>query len=180
MQVTTCLFIASAGKLFAYQPRTARAVVLKSQVEILPMLAPKDPKVYLKVVGHERPSNLCPSRRWATRARGQQLRRHARDMEFLNESNRRSAVLIFGLVLACILYLFTKDERTRSLKICPRPREFVDDYLADPQKRKALAAKLSVRYEAPADQIPEDVLRSYLQDPACVPLQEWWQAVKPF
>ncbi|CAE8683907.1 unnamed protein product [Polarella glacialis] len=99
------------------------------------------------------------------------LRRASNEPDNSAMSQRRlPGLAVFAALLSAVTYVLSLDEETRRLKICPRPKEYVDDYLANPKGREFLAKK----------GIADADMRNYLQDPDCVPLSEFWQRIKPF
>eukprot|EP00931_Biecheleriopsis_adriatica_P040428 TRINITY_DN23175_c0_g2_i1.p1 TRINITY_DN23175_c0_g2~~TRINITY_DN23175_c0_g2_i1.p1 ORF type:complete len:174 (-),score=14.45 TRINITY_DN23175_c0_g2_i1:90-560(-) len=74
----------------------------------------------------------------------------------------------FWAIFSLVGWFLTREERARKVKICPRSKQFVEDYMADPKKTAFLASK----------GVPYESMRTYLQGPDCVELNEFIEIAK--
>ncbi|CAK8989920.1 Sulfate adenylyltransferase [Durusdinium trenchii] len=79
-------------------------------------------------------------------------------------AGRKGALGFLGGLLLVILYISSKDQETRNLKLCVRSKKFEEDFFNDPKKAAWAESK---GYKA-------------LQDPNCVEWPEFWERLKPF
>ncbi|CAJ1339534.1 unnamed protein product [Effrenium voratum] len=87
-------------------------------------------------------------------------------LETLSTPSPASA--LFGALGLGILFVLTREEKARKAKICVRSQQYIEDYLADPDKTARLAAK----------GVPYESMRLYLQDPDCLELSAYVDRVR--